>query len=93
MQASSNALNGSPHLRHQLSDLPDAYAATVRGGGPSMFEDYAVEGEDLDWTKVTDPRERKRLQNIINGRKYRERRLAAEAAAAAHSGASPAPMR
>ncbi|CAD0107375.1 unnamed protein product [Aureobasidium uvarum] len=83
----------SPHLRHQLSDLPDAYAATVRGGGPSMFEDYAVEGEDLDWTKVTDPRERKRLQNIINGRKYRERRLAAEAAAAAAAGASPAPMR
>ncbi|KAG9538327.1 hypothetical protein KCU71_g20697, partial [Aureobasidium melanogenum] len=73
--------------------LPDAYAATVRGGGPSMFEDYAVEGEDLDWTKVTDPRERKRLQNIINGRKYRERRLAAEAAAAAAAGASPAPMR
>lgn len=43
-----------------------------------MFEDYAVEGEDLDWTKVQDPRERKRLQNIINGRKYRERRLAQE---------------
>jgi len=39
-----------------------------------MFENYAVEGEDLDWTKVADPRERKRLQNIINGRKYRERR-------------------
>jgi chromatin structure-remodeling complex subunit SFH1 len=93
MQASQNGLNGSPHLRHQISDLPDAYAATVRGGGPSMFEDYAVEGEDLDWTKVTDPRERKRLQNIINGRKYRERRLAAEAAAAAAAGASPAPMR
>ena len=55
-----------------------------------MFEDYAVEGEDLDWTKVTDARERKRLQNIINGRKYRERRLAAEAAAAA-AGGSPAP--
>lgn len=45
-----------------------------------MFEDYAIEGEDLDWTKITDPRERKRLQNIINGRKYRERRLAQEAA-------------
>lgn len=46
-----------------------------------MFEEYAIEGEDLNWTQVTDPRERKRLQNIINGRKYRERRLAAEAAA------------
>lgn len=43
-----------------------------------MFEDYAIDGEDLDWTKVTDPRERKRLQNIINGRKYRERRLAGD---------------
>ncbi|KAG8625993.1 hypothetical protein KVT40_006394 [Elsinoe batatas] len=60
------------------SNLPEQYAATVRGGGPQMFEDYAVEGEDLDWTKVQDPRERKRLQNIINGRKYRERRLAQE---------------
>ncbi|KAF4549523.1 SNF5 / SMARCB1 / INI1-like protein 2 [Elsinoe fawcettii] len=60
------------------TNLPEQYAATVRGGGPQMFEDYAVEGEDLDWTKVQDPRERKRLQNIINGRKYRERRLAQE---------------
>ena len=64
-----------------LSHLPDIYAATLRGGGPGMFREYAIEGEDLDWTQVTDPRERKRLQNIINGRKYRERRLAAEAAA------------
>lgn len=39
---------------------------------------YAEPGEDLDWTKITEPRERKRLQNIINGRKYRERKLAAE---------------
>ncbi|KAL1306643.1 hypothetical protein AAFC00_005319 [Neodothiora populina] len=70
-----------------LSNLPDVYAATLRGGGPAMFEEYAIEGEDLDWTKVTDPRERKRLQNIINGRKYRERRLAAEAAAVGQTGA------
>ncbi|PSK37489.1 hypothetical protein B9Z65_2231 [Elsinoe australis] len=69
----SNSFTGAPP-----SSIPEQYAATVRGGGPQMFEDYAVEGEDLDWTKVEDPRERKRLQNIINGRKYRERRLAQE---------------
>ncbi|GAB7350838.1 hypothetical protein MBLNU459_g1370t1 [Dothideomycetes sp. NU459] len=84
--------------RADLSALPDVYAATVRGGGPRMFEEYAIEGEDLDWTKVTDPRERKRLQNIINGRKYRERRLAAEGStpgapgsAAGLGGGSPGP--
>lgn len=66
--------------REVIAQLPEQYAATLRGGGPKMFDDYAIEGEDLDWTKVTDLRERKRLQNIINGRKYRERRFAAEAA-------------
>jgi len=43
---------------------------------------YAEPGENLDWTKISEPTERKRMQNIINGRKYRERRLAAEG----HSG-------
>ncbi|KAF2862671.1 SNF5-domain-containing protein [Piedraia hortae CBS 480.64] len=42
------------------------------------IKNYAEPGEDLDWTKIQEPRERKRLQNIINGRKYRERRLHAE---------------
>lgn len=42
------------------------------------IKNYAEPGEDLDWTKITEPHERKRLQNIINGRKYRERRLAEE---------------
>jgi hypothetical protein len=37
---------------------------------------YSEPGEDLDWTRVTDPYERKRMQNLINGRKYRERMLA-----------------
>lgn len=77
---------GAFPLRDSLN-LSEQYAATVRGGGPKMFDEYAIEGEDLDWTKVTDPRERKRLQNIINGRKYRERRLAAEADA--NPGGSP----
>ncbi|PNS19870.1 hypothetical protein CAC42_7837 [Sphaceloma murrayae] len=70
------------------TNLTEQYAATLRGGGPQMFQDYAIEGEDLDWTKVTDARERKRLQNIINGRKYRERRLAQEGQSAE---GSPAP--
>lgn len=35
---------------------------------------YARPGEDLDWTKVTKTKERKRLQSITAGRKFRERR-------------------
>ena len=60
------------------------YTGTNAGGqgisASTMFDiaNYAEPGEELDWTKITEPRERKRLQNIINGRKYRERRLAAE---------------
>lgn len=60
--------------------------ASAAGGGQGQISastmadiiNYAEPGEDLDWTKITEPRERKRLQNIINGRKYRERRLAAD---------------
>jgi WD40 repeat protein len=57
--------------------------ATAGGQGISAstmadITNYAEPGEDLDWTKITEPHERKRMQNIINGRKYRERRLAAE---------------
>lgn len=36
---------------------------------------YAKPGEDLDWTKTEDRAERARLQNIIKGRKRREREL------------------
>ena len=61
------------------------YTGTNAGGQGQIsastmadINNYAEPGEDLDWTKITEPRERKRLQNIINGRKYRERRLAAE---------------
>ena len=42
------------------------------------IRNYTEPGEDLDWTKVSDPTERKRLQGIIGGRKYRERQLAAQ---------------
>jgi hypothetical protein len=42
------------------------------------IRNYSEPGEDLDWTKVSDPNESKRLQGIIGGRKYRERKLAAQ---------------
>ncbi|KXT02820.1 hypothetical protein AC578_5364 [Pseudocercospora eumusae] len=79
-------------IRPQQSELnPSSHLYTgASSGGQGQISattmadiiNYAEPGEDLDWTKVTEPRERKRLQNIINGRKYRERRLAAEG----HSG-------
>ncbi|EMD01216.1 hypothetical protein BAUCODRAFT_153543 [Baudoinia panamericana UAMH 10762] len=65
---------------------PSSHLYTGASGGQGQISastmadivNYAEPGEDLDWTKITEPRERKRLQNIINGRKYRERRLHAE---------------
>ncbi|KAI7477830.1 hypothetical protein KC351_g8627 [Hortaea werneckii] len=36
---------------------------------------YSRSGEDLDWTKVTDKHERKRLQNIIASRKYKATKI------------------
>ncbi|KAK3672667.1 Chromatin structure remodeling complex protein sfh1 [Recurvomyces mirabilis] len=77
----------SKQLPRDLPDInPSSHLYTGASGGQGQISastmadifNYAEPGEDLDWTKVTEPRERKRLQNIINGRKYRERRLAAE---------------
>lgn len=75
MQTPRTDINPSSHL----------YTGASAGGQGQISQstladitNYAEPGEDLDWTKITEPRERKRLQNIINGRKYRERRLAAE---------------
>ncbi|KAF2161787.1 hypothetical protein M409DRAFT_27844 [Zasmidium cellare ATCC 36951] len=77
-----------PHPGPQREDVnPSSHLYTgASSGGQGQISastmadiiNYAEPGEDLDWTKITEPRERKRLQNIINGRKYRERRLAAE---------------
>ncbi|KAI7087689.1 hypothetical protein KC356_g4000 [Hortaea werneckii] len=36
---------------------------------------YSKPGEDLDWTKITDKPERKRLQNIISSRKYKATKI------------------
>lgn len=78
----------SRQMREDINPSSHLYtgASAASGGGQGQISastmadiiNYAEPGEDLDWTKVTEPRERKRLQNIINGRKYRERRLAAE---------------
>lgn len=76
-----------PRNMHHQEVNPSAHLYTgASAGGQGQISastmadiiNYAEPGEDLDWTKITEPRERKRLQNIINGRKYRERRLAAE---------------
>ncbi|KAK3112094.1 Chromatin structure remodeling complex protein sfh1 [Teratosphaeriaceae sp. CCFEE 6253] len=80
----------SPPPKFPIDVNPSSHLYTGASGGQGQISastmadiiNYAEPGEDLDWTKVTEPRERKRLQNIINGRKYRERRLAAEG----HSG-------
>ncbi|KAI7357314.1 hypothetical protein KC336_g22141, partial [Hortaea werneckii] len=39
---------------------------------------YSRPGEDLDWTKITDKPERKRLQNIISSRKYKATKISKE---------------
>jgi hypothetical protein len=59
------------------------YQGIITGGTSRTYAssradimNYSEPGEDLDWTRVTDPHERKRMQNLINGRKYRERMLA-----------------
>ncbi|GAB7361162.1 hypothetical protein MBLNU230_g1195t1 [Neophaeotheca triangularis] len=88
------ANGGQTPLASRSQGQPDSFnpsshlytGASAASGGQGQISastmadiiNYAEPGEDLDWTKITEPRERKRLQNIINGRKYRERRLAAE---------------
>ena len=69
--------HGRPHhhiYRGTSSSGKDSVLATISAD----IKNYTEPGEDLDWTKVADPTERKRLQGIVGGRKYRERRLAAQ---------------
>ncbi|KAK5123078.1 hypothetical protein LTR85_003274 [Meristemomyces frigidus] len=73
----SQDINPSSHL-YTGASAASGGQGQISASTMADIINYAEPGEDLDWTKVTEPRERKRLQNIINGRKYRERRLAAE---------------
>jgi hypothetical protein len=83
--------SASPHTTVTVPDVPHGrphhhdYPCTSSGGKDEVLatvsadiRNYTEPGEDLDWTKVSDPTERKRLQGVIGGRKYRERRLAAQ---------------
>jgi chromatin structure-remodeling complex subunit SFH1 len=83
--------SASPHTTVTIPDVPHGrlhhhvYPCTSSGGKDEVLatvsadiRNYTEPGEDLDWTKVSDPTERKRLQGVIGGRKYRERRLAAQ---------------
>ncbi|KAK3716339.1 Chromatin structure remodeling complex protein sfh1 [Vermiconidia calcicola] len=74
---SSQDVNPSSHM-YTGASAASGGQGQISASTMADIVNYAEPGEDLDWTKVTEPRERKRLQNIINGRKYRERRLAAE---------------
>jgi WD40 repeat protein len=65
-------------VAHLYTDASASGQAQTSASTMADIINYAEPGEDLDWTKITEPHERKRMQNIINGRKYRERRLAAE---------------
>ncbi|KAF1826252.1 uncharacterized protein K489DRAFT_376649 [Dissoconium aciculare CBS 342.82] len=71
-------INPSSHLYTGASANASGGQGQISASTLADIVNYAEPGEDLDWTRITEPRERKRLQNIINGRKYRERRLAAE---------------
>ncbi|KAK4539801.1 hypothetical protein LTR36_010335 [Oleoguttula mirabilis] len=58
-------------------------ATSVKSGsiGKKPYVDivaYSKPGEDLDWTKRTNAEERKRMQNVIHSRKYKEKMRVAE---------------
>jgi hypothetical protein len=66
-----------PHVRPHPCTSSDG-RAEKNAAISADIRNYSEPGEDLDWTKISDSAERKRLQGIIGGRKYRERQLAAQ---------------
>jgi hypothetical protein len=72
-----NVSHDRPH-HHIYSNTSSNEKDEILAAIPADIKNYTEPGEDLDWTKVSDPAERKRLQGIIGSRKYRERRLAAK---------------
>lgn len=72
-----NVSHGRPH--HHVYPCTDSDGkAEMNAAISADIRNYTEPGEDLDWTKVSDATERKRLQGIVGGRKYRERQLAAQ---------------
>jgi hypothetical protein len=70
-----------PHVRphHHVYPCTSSDGRAEKNAAISAdIKNYSEPGEDLDWTKISNPAERKRLQGIIGGRKYRERQLAAQ---------------
>ncbi|KAK5133181.1 hypothetical protein LTR08_008117 [Meristemomyces frigidus] len=67
------------HTRRSIKSptLPSASVATPSKSSANTSQDmikYAKAGEDLDWTKMEDPKQRRRLQSIISTRKSLEKK-------------------
>ncbi|KAI7185311.1 hypothetical protein KC316_g1190 [Hortaea werneckii] len=63
----------SPHIQSDQLHLPEIGKSSQK---PVLnIAKYSRSGEDLDWTKIMDKHERKRLQNIIASRKYKATKI------------------
>ncbi|RMY02343.1 hypothetical protein D0868_08018 [Hortaea werneckii] len=63
----------SPHVQSDQLPLPEIGKSSQK---PVLsIAKYSKHGEDLDWTKIKDKHERKRLQNIISSRKYKATKI------------------
>ncbi|KAI7216072.1 hypothetical protein KC333_g5080 [Hortaea werneckii] len=63
----------SPHMQSDQLPLPQIGKSSRK---PVLnIAKYSNHGEGLDWTKIMDKPERKRLQNIISSRKYKATKI------------------